>query len=139
MKWRPVGSSVPQCHCGVKTIPLMLKWKRWERAQWLSCVTARQMSISVCRCSKNTHSRPTAAAGVLVGEERALDNETWLGLEILVTSWFWLVTEDCLLRAPWKEVPLLKVLTTSICNGGKNETSCLRNGHNFATDRSCIL
>lgn len=73
---------------------------------------------------------------MLVGEERALDNDTWLGLEILVTSWVWLVTEDCLLRAPWKEVPLLKVLTTSICNGGKNETSCLKYGHSCITDRN---
>lgn len=27
-------------------------------------------------CSKNSHSRPAAAAEVLVGEERALDNDT---------------------------------------------------------------
>lgn len=71
--------------------------------------------------SKKANSRP--AADVLVGEERALDKETWLGLEILVTSWFWLVVDDCLLRAPWKEAPLLKVFTTSICNGAENETS----------------
>lgn len=73
---------------------------------------------------KESHSRPAAAGGRLVGEERALDNDTRLGLERLATSWLWLVTEDCLRRAPWKEAPLLKVLTTSICNGGENETSC---------------
>lgn len=79
-------------------------------------------------CIKNTHSRPAVAAETLVGEERALgvDNDTWVGLEILVTSWFWLVTDDWRLSAPWKEVPLLNVLTTSICNGGENEKVCLR-------------
>lgn len=70
---------------------------------------------------QRSDSRPVVevavAAVVLVGEERALDKDTWLGLETLVTSWVWLVVDDWRLRAPtpWKEVPLLKVLTTSIC------------------------
>lgn len=52
------------------------------------------------RGGKDSHSRPAAAGGRLVGEERALDNDTRLGLERLATSWLWLVTEDCLRRAP---------------------------------------
>lgn len=70
---------------------------------------------------QRSDSRPgvegAVAAVVLVGEERALDKDTWLGLETLVTSCVWLVVDDWRLRAPapWKEVPLLKVLTTSIC------------------------
>ena len=70
---------------------------------------------------QRSDSRPVVggavAAVVLVGEERALDKDTWLGLETLVTSWVWLVVDDWRLRAPapWKDVPLLKVLTTSIC------------------------
>lgn len=70
---------------------------------------------------QRSDSRPVVegavAAVVLVGEERALDKDTWLGLETLVTSCVWLVVDDWRLRAPapWKEVPLLKVLTTSIC------------------------
>lgn len=70
---------------------------------------------------QSSDSRPVVggavAAVVLVGEERALDKDTWLGLETLVTSCVWLVVDDWRLRAPapWKEVPLLKVLTTSIC------------------------
>lgn len=76
---------------------------------------------------QSSDSRPVVggavAAVVLVGEERALDKDTWLGLETLVTSWFWLVVDDWRLRAPapWKEVPLLKVLTTSICRRAGQE------------------
>ena len=76
------------------------------------------------------HSRPAAGtAVVLVGEERALDRETWLGLETLVTSWFWLVVEDCRLRAPWKEVPLLNVFTTSICRSEETDRQTDRHTH----------
>lgn len=82
---------------------------------------------------QRSDSRPVVegavAAVVLVGEERALDKDTWLGLETLVTSCVWLVVDDWRLRAPapWKEVPLLKVLTTSICGrrvGQKRTNGC---------------
>lgn len=72
--------------------------------------------------TESSHSRPAGTAAVLVGEERALDKDMWLGLETLVTSWFWLVVEDWRLSAPWKEVPLLNVFTTSICNKGTDST-----------------
>lgn len=45
----------------------------------------------------------------------AVERTTWVGVEILVTSWSWLRTEERRRAAPWKEPLLLKVLTTSIC------------------------
>ncbi len=45
----------------------------------------------------------------------AVERTTWEGVELLVTSWSWLSTEERRLTAPWNEPLLLKVLTTSIC------------------------
>lgn len=90
-----------------------------DPSQWLWPLSPLGLAMTVCppcpwcpgpcppstgvggaRGSKDSHSRPAAAGGRLVGEERALDNDTRLGLERLATSWLWLVTEDCLRRAP---------------------------------------
>lgn len=112
--------------CWFHWLKLWHPW-RWEGRQ--SRETDRGQS---------SDSRPVVggavAAVVLVGEERALDKDTWLGLETLVTSWFWLVVDDWRLRAPggpWNEVPLLKVLTTSICGRRERGTT----GHNGFSER----
>ncbi len=45
----------------------------------------------------------------------AVERTTWEGLELLVTSWSWLSTEERRLTASWNEPLLLKLLTTPIC------------------------
>lgn len=104
LKWRPFFFSDNIPNNFIVNVVASLKQKESKEADW-----------------QRSDSRPVVggavAAVVLVGEERALDKDTWLGLETLVTSCVWLVVDDWRLRAPapWKEVPLLKVLTTSIC------------------------
>lgn len=86
----------------------------WRQATMHVCVLVCMLAIWVhglyevplTECKDSLPGAPVALA---------VERTTWEGVELLVTSWSWLSTEERRLTAPWNEPLLLNVLTTSIC------------------------
>lgn len=98
-------------YCVFASVTLWTVWgvRCVRLSRWIMC---RCSIYKVCVMSvtgKAGDSLPGAALAL------AVERTTWVGVEILVTSWSWLSTEERRLTAPWNEPLLLNVLTTSIC------------------------